>query len=118
MFDKKSFRDMKKELEKCEHEIEKAIMHSRELTRESKLAIYSVHRGDINEAEKKLINVRRELKKIKTKNYLYSVSYQEYVEAECILAFAKNKKIPTHTLLGIDAENYLLGICDFTGELA
>lgn len=118
MIDKKSFTDMKKELEACEKEIEKSVQHSRELTKNSKLAIYSVHRGDLKGSEKQLSEIRKELKKINDNSYLYNASFQEYVEAECILAFALNKKIPTHKQLSIDAENYLLGICDFTGELA
>jgi predicted translin family RNA/ssDNA-binding protein len=112
---------MKKELEQAESERELHMQSSRELTRKSKLAIYAVHRGDPKGAETLLTEVKKEIVKInKNTNiyYHYSPTLQEYCEAACFLAFTQNKNIPTHKELGIDAENYLLGICDLTGELA
>jgi translin len=47
----------------------------------------------------------------------YSDACQEYVEALCYYGFIKNKKIPTSTDLKVNEGDYLMGICDFTGEL-
>jgi predicted translin family RNA/ssDNA-binding protein len=121
MIDKKAYALMKKELEAAEKEREIHTQSSRELTRKSKLAIYSIHRGELAEAENGLAEVKREITKIKRNSniyYFYAPSLQEYCEAACFYAFIKGKPIPTHKQLDLDAENYLLGICDLTGELA
>ncbi|GAG51040.1 unnamed protein product, partial [marine sediment metagenome] len=42
---------------------------------------------------------------------------QEYVEAFLFFSFIKNKKIPTRKQLEVTTNDYLLGMCDLTGEL-
>ena len=45
------------------------------------------------------------------------VAEQEFVEALCFYEFVKNKSLPTVSDLGVTSENYLLGLCDLSGEL-
>jgi len=43
---------------------------------------------------------------------------QEYVEAVTYLEYVKTGKLADEKEINADPENYLLGICDLTGELA
>lgn len=120
MLDKKDFEDIRKELDKFEETREIVISKSREAIRLSKLSIYSSQRNDLKEAEEALKQIKVLLKEIPKESYdtdIESVAIQEYVEAACFYEFVKNKKIPSRKNLGVDAEHYLLGLCDLTGEL-
>lgn len=120
MLDSKDFEDIRKELSKFEVTREIVISKSREAIRLSKLAIYSSQRNDFKEAEDALKKIKVLIKEIPKESYdtdIESVAVQEYVEAACFHEFVKNKRIPTRKDLGVDAEHYLLGLCDLTGEL-
>ena len=47
----------------------------------------------------------------------YSDACQEYAEALCFHQYVKSKTIPTAKEIGVNEEDYLMGICDLTGEL-
>ncbi len=126
MIDRKDFRRMKKELGQFENHREELIRKSRDILKDSKQAIYLVHRDELKEAEKLLGKVEKEISVIKEKiksnpklDFLgaYSVATQEYVEARCYLGFVRDKKVPSCTALKVQVEDYLLGLCDLTGEL-
>jgi predicted translin family RNA/ssDNA-binding protein len=123
MIDKNDFADMKKILEKEEDIRDSIAEKAREILRLSKQIIYSLHRDDIPNADnlyKKMLQEMKNLEKVaipKLKEGLYGAALQEYVEAACYYEFVKNKKIPTHKDLDVPFEEYLLGICDLTGEL-
>jgi len=117
---------MRKELEKFDKDREIIIKRSRDILKDSKRAIYSVHREDLKEAANLIKKAESEISKLKAiikKNPLldsvhaFNAGLQEYAEAACYFGFVKNKKIPTKKQLKIGAEDYLMGICDLTGEL-
>jgi predicted translin family RNA/ssDNA-binding protein len=127
MLDKKDFLKLKKELEEFDQKRETIIIKSREITRFSKHAIFFIHNKEINEAKQKLNEAKKiinELNKIiKTNKKLYSVNafsqgMQEYCEAVCYLGYVTNKKITSNNVIKADYEDYLLGLCDLTGELS
>jgi translin len=126
MINEKDFQRIKKELILFDKEREELIKKSRAILKSSKQAIYLVHRNEFNDAENMLNKVEKEIKLIKKTikcnpklDFLgaYSVANQEYVEAKCYLEFVKNRKIPTCAKLNVQVEDYLLGLCDLTGEL-
>jgi translin len=126
MINEKDFLRIKKELVLFDKEREELIKKSREILKQSKQAIYLVHRNEFKVAEKLLEKIEKEIKNIKKTikcnpklDFLgaYSVANQEYVEAKCYYGFVKNNKIPTCSDLNVQVEDYLLGLCDLTGEL-
>ncbi len=126
MLNKKDFKKIGQELISYENKREKIIKKSRDIIKLSKQIIYSVHRADLKKANllvKQIKTKLKALKKIAKTNIrlLFSGAYktaeQEAVEALAYYSIIKNKKLPTKAALGVDAEHYLLGICDLTGEL-
>ncbi|MDI6737137.1 MAG: hypothetical protein QME12_01315 [Nanoarchaeota archaeon] len=120
MINASEFSEIRKELKESEEKRESVIRKSRDIIMLSKQIIYSAQRGDLKKAE----DICGEIKKLVSglpKEYcgtdMESVAVQEYVEAVCFFEFVKNKKLPSRKELGADTENYLLGLCDLTGEL-
>ncbi len=105
---------------------EDLIKKSRDILKDSKQAIYLIHRNELKKAQKLLENIKKRnisiKKQIKSSPKLdflgaYSAAIQEFVEARCYLSFAMDKKIPSWQNMGVQVEDYLLGLCDLTGEL-
>lgn len=126
MLDKMDFLKIKSQIEKFDEERENLIKKSRDVIKLSKQIIFAVHRDDLENAEKNVKAITEEVKKLEqyTKKQIqlafsgsYKVALQEYVEALCYFNFVKNRKIPNSSELGVDAESYLMGLCDLTGEL-
>ena len=126
MTDEKIFSRIKKELEKKDEIREIVIKNSRPIIKESKQAIYALHRDSITEAKKHLDFAKIELNKLKgilkTNSNLtvgaYNAAVQEFVEGYSYYYFIKENRLISDTELKVGEENYLLGICDLTGELA
>lgn len=122
MLNKQEFKNIRKQIEQEDKIRENIIQTSREIITLSKRIIYSMHRGSIKEA-------KNYVKAIKTKkNYLDKINiptdvninkcaYQEYAEALAFYGFCTQKKIPTKKSLKISTSDYLMGLCDLTGEL-
>jgi translin len=126
MLDKNDLKSMQKEAADFDSQREDLIKKSRDLLKLSKQIIYSVHRDDLKQAEKfaEQINAKfNEINGIAAKNSklgevgAYKVAVGEYVEAVLYYEFVKNKKIPASKELKVSVFNYLLGLCDLTGEL-
>ena len=126
MIDQKDISRLREEIASFDEFREKLIRGSRDVIRTSKLLIYAIHKNDIKEAERLSEQIKKELKNLEKhtiahKELKYSPSYkdavQEYVEALSFLYFVRNKKLITRKELDVDAESYLTGICDLTGEL-
>ncbi|MFH1828762.1 MAG: hypothetical protein ABH824_05895 [Nanoarchaeota archaeon] len=122
MLNKKEFNKIRDEIVAIEKKREFLIRKSRDIITLSKQIIYSLHRNDISAATPLMIKIKKEksaLQKIGTftDTNIDKTALQEYVEAATYYEFIKNNKIPTKQSLGITAEEYLLGICDLTGEL-
>ena len=126
MINKKDFTDIRKQMEAFEAKREELINKSRIIQKSSKLAIYSVHRGDMKDAEKLLNEVEKDISYIKHSistmpklDFLgsYTASIQEYCEAKCYYCYVTEKRIPSWKELSVDVEDYLSGLSDLTGEL-
>lgn len=124
---KADFNRMRKAISKFDMDRESLIRLSRDVLQLSKGAIYSVHRDELAVAQKKISQAKTIIKKARKsirKDHnldqlsMYNGALQEFTEAVTFLGFVKTKKLMTSSAVGVDAENYLLGICDLTGELA
>ncbi len=93
----------------------------------SKRAIFSMHRGDMKEAEIKLADAKKLLLSVHTKfkavpelltEGSYHAGMEEYVEAVLLHQFLKTGKLGEE-LKGLDVPRdvFLAGLCDVPGEL-
>ncbi|MEM4336973.1 MAG: hypothetical protein QXG86_03135 [Candidatus Woesearchaeota archaeon] len=126
MIDRKEFDSIKKEIEDFDEKRDRIIKDSRNVLKLSKMIIYSLHREELNKAEKYLKSIKEELSNLKKhakKNPellclpSYKVAFQEYVEAAAYFHLLKSKRLITRKELGVSAEQYILGVCDLIGEL-
>ncbi len=126
MINKQDFKKIREKLAKYDSSREQLIKKARDVLKLSKQLIYTIHRKDMKEAAKLLIEVKKEkasLDKIASagKRLIYEGAYsdacQEYVEALAYYGFIKNGKIPLLDSLKVSEADYLMGICDLTGEL-
>ncbi len=125
MIDKKAFAEMQKVMEEFDKKREEIIKLARIALKNSKKAIFSMHRKDKESARELLDEAKKYLKEMEnliSKDHNLDISVnneaiEEYVEAECFYHFLASKKIPSHKDLKVDVELYLQGLCDLTGEL-
>jgi translin len=120
MLNQGEFKKIKEDLKGYEEKREEVIRLSREVIQASKQIIYALQRDDPKRAEELIKTIKEIRAKIPEKTYdagIQQVAHQEFVEALTFYAFLKNKKIPTRAELKVDTENYLMGLCDLTGEL-
>ena len=101
MIDRKHFEALKKELKQFGIKREHAIRDSREVINLSKQIIHYIHRNEFK----------------RTNALISRVALQEYVEAMAYHHFVKYKKLISKSKLKVDAESYLLGLADLSGEL-
>ncbi|MEM3374281.1 MAG: hypothetical protein QW757_02590 [Candidatus Woesearchaeota archaeon] len=122
---KKIFENLRNEIEKIDSAREEIIIKSRPIIKESKQAIYLLHKNNTKEAKKSIDNAKKELEKLK-KLILetptvdvgsYNSALQEYTEAITYYYFVVENRLISNKEIEVDAENYLLGLCDLTGEL-
>jgi predicted translin family RNA/ssDNA-binding protein len=126
MIDKKALTKIKKNLETFDEKREYIIKTSRDILRFSKQAINAVHRNNNTEAIQLLKNAEKGIKKvlaeIKKNNKLsivraFNAAMEEYCEAKCFLHYTETGNILSPTKLPANDMDYLLGLCDLTGEL-
>jgi translin len=124
MLDKESFKEIETYLKEEDARREEIINTSRIILKNSKSAIYSLHRFELDEAKdlldeaKKLIaHLKRIVEKHPHLRQNMENALEEYCEACCFYGFIKDKKIPTHTELDLEPYTYLGGLSDLTGEL-
>jgi len=124
MLDNESFKQIELYLKEEDARREEIINTSRIILKNSKSAIYSLHRQELDEAKKLLDEASKlisQLKKItETHPHLkqnMENALEEYCEACCFYSFVKDKKIPTHIELDLEPYTYLGGLSDLTGEL-
>jgi translin len=124
MLDKESFKEIELYLKEEDSRREEIITTSRVILKNSKSAIYSLHRKEVDHAKELLDEAKiiiEKLYKITAKHPHLRQSMEnaleEYCEACCFYGFIKDKKIPTHKELGLDPYTYLGGLSDLTGEL-
>jgi predicted translin family RNA/ssDNA-binding protein len=102
---------------------ESLIVNSRLILKDSKSAIYSVHRNELKEAKAYLDSAESVIKKcriILQKHPHLKVSFdnalEEYTEAALFYGYV-NDKIPCYKDIGVDPIIYLQALSDLTGEL-
>lgn len=120
MIDKKKFDEMRKELDDFEIDREKSIDISRKVISTSKLVIYAVMRDNINEATKNVESLKLLMKKLPKEDFdtgMAGVARQEFAEAMTFYHFVKDNRFVPKEELNISTYDYLLGLCDLTGEL-
>ena len=126
IIDQKEFSQLKKQLEDHDAARDTIIRECRDITKLSKQAIYSLHRKDAKTAKQQLLEadtvIAKLLKEIKNDPSLrtggFSASLEEYTEAKAFLQFLENGSLITcKDLKVVEAEEYLLGLCDLSGEL-
>ncbi|PIN75373.1 hypothetical protein COV18_04255 [Candidatus Woesearchaeota archaeon CG10_big_fil_rev_8_21_14_0_10_37_12] len=126
MTDKKIFQDMRKELETFDQLREQLITESREVIKQSKKAIYAAQRNSFKDAAKNLLEAKKQLSKlhiIAAKNAklatfsMYQAAVEEYTEAALFIHYLEHKTVPSHTKLGVGAEEYICALSDMIGEL-
>jgi len=120
MIDRKHFEALKKELKQFGIKREHAIRDSREVINLSKQIIHYIHRNEFKRTNALISKIKNKVKKI-PKHALDTdinrVALQEYVEAMAYHHFVKYKKLISKSKLKVDAESYLLGLADLSGEL-
>ncbi|MBI4147824.1 hypothetical protein HY490_00880 [Candidatus Woesearchaeota archaeon] len=126
MINKKAFEQMRKQFEQYDELREQLIKQSRDILKNSKAAIYSIHRNELKTALAQLAVARAVIKKLEALIHkephlaqvgAWSEALEEYVEAAAYYDFITKKQIPSAADLGVDPQVYLPGICDLVGEL-
>ncbi len=120
----KDVQDILDYMEKYEERRESLIRKARDVIKVSKQLIYSIHRDDMESAEKfskKIVEEHEKLKEIAEIDLvhegIFKVGEQEYVEGMAYYYYVKENRIPTQKELEVNPRFYLMGICDLTGEL-
>ncbi|DAZ95161.1 TPA: hypothetical protein N0F65_012415 [Lagenidium giganteum] len=127
MLDATEFVDMNKAMHEHDEMREQIIKRSREILKNSKQAIFALHRGakpDALQLLAKAENVIPELVVIANeqpslRQGSLAAAMEEYVEAKCFLHYLDTGRLQRlHDLKDVEREEYLGGVIDFTGELA
>lgn len=126
IIDVSEFLQLRREISDYDAARDTIIKESRDITKSSKSAIYSLHRGETAAAKQQLVAaeklIAKLLKEVEKDEHLrggsFSASLEEYTEAKAFLRFLEDGTLITKKELKVvNAEEYLLGLCDFTGEL-
>ena len=115
-----NFSELRKQMQAADEAREKAIQQSREIVRLSKQTIYALQRNDKETANRLMSTMKtatKALQKSTETGPQLKIAEQEYVEAACFASFINGKKLASAKSLGVQPENYLLGVCDLAGEL-
>ena len=105
---------------------EETLKNCREIIRNSRKGIKSIHEGNMEEARKymdeagKILKATR--KKIERHPDILTAGYmenamQEVAEAEIFMAIMEDRDIPPPEAINVSSTSYLLGLADVVGEL-
>lgn len=126
MLNKKVFIALKKDYTYFNKNRREIIGWSSDALHKSKIAIFTMHRGQIEEAGQILVGVEKTLSSLepvfkKSPGLRYEGSYkaaiEEYTEAKLFYKIITENKLSPITEVKIDFDSYLAGLCDTTGEL-
>ena len=126
--DEGDFEALREAMTTYDEQRDTVIKRARDITKASKVAIYCLHRGEIDKADAQIATaaaVADELLPIVSANPplrggSYSGGLEEYAEAVVFAHFIKHGAVPPSThpdLARCDRDEYLGGVLDFTGEL-
>ncbi|NPA69309.1 MAG: haloacid dehalogenase [Crenarchaeota archaeon] len=123
---KKIVERIEQELKQMEDVRDNIIRESRDIVRLSREIVHLVHRGDLEEAEKRISKLSELVREIIRKARQYPQLYYsglicgpliEYVEAVTLYKIVTEDKIPSPEELEVENVPYLLGLGDVVGEL-
>jgi len=123
---KKIVASIKKEAKEKDEVRERILSDTKVITRLSDQSILSIHRGDIEEARKRLEEASSDLKKLsevlkKNPQFQYMgyviTAYQEYAEAKVLQCLVIEDRFPTPKEIGVPPIDFALGLADLIGEL-
>ena len=125
VINKKFIQKLKKEYDDQNSERRQIISLANVILHDSKRAIFSMHRGDIQKANESLTEIEKILGNLEKKFSFtrlleegsYKAGMEEYVEAKMYYLVITGEKIDKIKGLSIKYDSYLGGICDTTGEL-
>lgn len=126
MLDTKHLEELKKNLHEYQLIRREVIKKSDDALMHAKRAIFSLHRGNNEEAKEKLSIVEKyyqELIEMSKKDPrvkeegAYKAGIEEYVEANLFFQFVVTGKIGKIKEFKVSTESYLAGLCDVPGEL-
>jgi len=109
-----------KELEKREKEQDRILGSTRQIIRHCSNGIKLIHAGKVKEAKQEISQAEKKLAPLANTerfSYLLSQVYQEIAEGKLLLAAVEKKPLPSWKQMKMPFEAYLLGLCDFVGEL-
>jgi len=127
---KEEFSNLVKQYDLDDDLRDKIIILTRNITKFSKQAIYAIHRDELDEAKKLIVQAEDEMKRgseIINESEIHLMNnfrggIEEYIEAKAYLLYVTENKIPTRKELmfanKIPYETYMEALSDFTGELA
>jgi len=115
---------LNQEIKELEEQRDTIINLSINLTRESKILIYSIISENFEKAKKtleKMNELKKQLVELLDKYIIFydngKIGLQEYIEGVILYEFIVNKKVPSRDEFPEVALNeYLLGLMDFFGE--
>lgn len=125
MVNRKFIQQLKKEYDTHESERRQIISLSNIVLHDSKRVIFALHRWDTKKANDSLAEIEKILISLEKKfGYTrlvqegsYKAGVEEFVEAKMLYKLVSGGKVDAIKGLEINAESYLSGICDLTGEL-
>jgi len=126
VIDLDSFKSMVEEYRNEDEHREAVIKRSRDVQKLSKQAIFSLHRGNMSQAEHRLgeaVRAARELSPIvskwpKLRTGSFANALEEYTEAVVFQRFLlEGRLMSKEEIQLVEMEEYLGGVLDFTGEL-
>jgi len=131
MLNQKLFLKLKKEYDTYEAARRELIGVSNTTLSKAKQAIFALHRDDeksaaafLDEVERTFGNLEKQFKALPELRYegAYRAALEEYVEAKLFYGFLQSKRTDLRSVGGrssvhVDADTYLAGLSDFTGEL-
>jgi len=125
MINKKFIQKLKQEYDAHESERRQIISLANVVLHDSKRVIFALHRGDAKKAGGSLVEIEKILINLEKKfgyarlaqEGAYKAGVEEYVEAKMLSKLIGGEKLDAIKGIEINAESYLSGICDLTGEL-
>lgn len=125
MINKKYFQQLKKDYQEHVSERRQIISLSNSVLHDSKRTIFSLHRGDMDNATKSIAEVEQALLELEKRfgqrrlieEGAYSAAAEEYVEAKMFYRILTGKKVDKLEKISLDIDIILGGVSDLTGEL-
>jgi predicted translin family RNA/ssDNA-binding protein len=125
MINKKFIDQLKKAYVAHEGERRQIISLANVVLHDSKRVIFSLHRGDVQKAEESLAEIEKVLVNLDKKfghcrlaeEGAYKAGVEEYIEAKLFYFVSTGRKVEKIKGVNLDADSYLGGLSDLTGEM-